>query len=522
MMTTTILTEIEPDHADFLRDESRMAGTASSISFPQCAEDVRETLAMMSERKTPVTVQGARTGIAGGAVPEGGHILNLSRMTRICGLRHDAERDCFLVTVEPGVVLADLREALESKEFDTAAWSEQSLAALTKFRDAGDWFLPPDPTETSASIGGMVAANASGARTFRYGSTRTYVESLRVVTADGSVLDLARGREKASGRMFSLKTDTGREIAGALPSYEMPQVKNAAGCFVADDMDMVDLFIGAEGVLGVVTQIELRLVREPSAQLGVTAFFPSEDAAVKFVHAIRKADASPVAVEFFDRCALNLLRRQKAGNPAFGELPEIDRRYDTAIYVEFHADNEDAVGEAVMAMSELMVQCGGDEDATWIADGPRELERLKLFRHAVPEAVNLLIDARRRDAPELTKLGTDMAVPDERLDEVLALYRSRLEENGLEHVMFGHIGNNHVHVNVLPRSMDEYRKGKDLYEEWADAVAAMGGTVSAEHGIGKLKKALLKKMYGEKAIAEMRDLKKLFDPNGILNRGNLF
>lgn len=178
--------------------------------------------------------------------------------------------------------------------------------------------------------------------------------------------------------------------------------------------------------------------------------------------------------------------------------------------------------ESLEVMSDLATRAGGAADATWVATTESELERLKAFRHAVPESVNLLIDERRRTEPQLTKLGTDMAVPDEALDSVLALYHQGMGQAGLEYVMFGHIGNNHVHVNILPRSLRDYNVGKDLYMHWARRVVAMGGTISAEHGVGKFKVALLREMYGEAGIHQMRDVKRLFDPDGKLNRGNLF
>ena len=140
----------------------------------------------------------------------------------------------------------------------------------------------------------------------------------------------------------------------------------------------------------------------------------------------------------------------------------------------------------------------------------------------MPEAVNLLIDERRKQEPHLTKLGTDMAVPDAALDHILPLYRRTLLAAGLEHVIFGHIGNNHVHVNILSRTMRDYETGKQLYLDWAREVLRLGGTVSAEHGIGKLKTALLREMYGAEGIAQMQAVKRLFDPAGCLNRGNLF
>jgi D-lactate dehydrogenase (cytochrome) len=519
----TIQTNVMTDYPDYLRDESRKAGQADTISFPTSEDDVCRILRQFHAGGVAVTTQGGRTGITGGAVPEGGHILNLSRMTRVLGLRHDEAAGTFQVIVQPGLSLADARTMLRHKEFDTTDWSAESLAALEQLRQSGAYFLPLDPTETSASIGGMVACNASGACSFHYGPTRRYVAAVRVALAHGVMLEVRRGRERASGRAFRLKAENGRVIEGRLPSYAMPAVKNASGFFAADDMDLVDLFVGAEGTLGVMTQIELTVLPEPPARWGVTAFFPSEAAAVTFVKTVRAQPeaALPVAVEFFDRRALDLLRGQKAANPAFAEIPPMPAAWHTAVYVEYHGA-EDAVMEAVEAMSALMTAAGGADDATWIATGEAELERLKYFRHAVPEAVNLLIDERRRQTPGLTKLGTDMAVPGPCLDEVLAMYHAGLEGAGLDHVIFGHIGNNHLHVNILPRTMQDYAAGKDLYLQWARRVIAMGGTVSAEHGIGKFKVALLREMFGDQGVYEMREVKRAFDPEGILNRGNLF
>jgi len=204
------------------------------------------------------------------------------------------------------------------------------------------------------------------------------------------------------------------------------------------------------------------------------------------------------------------------------ELPKFPEHAHTAIYFEFHGESEEALEEAVMASAERMVELGAGEDDCWFADGPRQIEIQKTFRHATPEAVNLLIDRRKKTCPGLTKLGTDMSVPDEHLETVIKLYRDDLAAAGLEYVIFGHVGNNHVHVNILPRSMEELAQGKQLYLEWAAQVVAMGGSVSAEHGIGKIKVPLLETMFGPEGIAAMRRVKAIFDPEGILNRGNLF
>ena len=166
----------------------------------------------------------------------------------------------------------------------------------------------------------MIACNASGACTFKYGPTRKYIEGLRVVLADGSTVTLRRGRQKAGERNFSLLCDNGRKIEGSLPSYRLPPVKNAAGYFAEDDMDLVDLFIGSEGTLGVVVEAELALLRAPAFEWGVMAFFKSERDALIFVRLIRGdivemqapvVRLRPAAVEFIDSRALNLLRDKK-------------------------------------------------------------------------------------------------------------------------------------------------------------------------------------------------------------------
>ncbi len=496
---TGFLKNVEVDYPDYLRDESRRIGKADSISFPKTEADLVAQLGRARQLKLPVTIQGARTGITAGAVPDGGHIINLSRMNRIMGFRKDKASDAVFVKVEPGVLLSEL-----AKE----------IAAGQK-----GFFLPPDPTETSASIGGMVACNASGARSFFYGPTRKYVERLRLVLADGATVDLRRGEQRADGRKFSISAG-GRAVQGNIPSYKMPEVKNASGYFVGDNMDLLDLFIGSEGTLAIFSEIELRLIRQPEVMWGIVVFFPSEEAAVRFVLTVR-TDPVLAAVEFFDCHALDLLRRQKKINPAFGEIRDMPANWHTAVYVEYHGSAA-GVEKAVMNSADKMVQCGGDPDATWLASDSREVEQLKKFRHAVPEAVNLWIDERKKKEPSLTKLGTDLAVPDRALERVMAMYHDGLGKAGLEYVMFGHIGNNHVHVNIIPNNAAEYEHGKKLYLEWARAVVDMGGTVSAEHGIGKLKTAMLKEMYGEEGIRQMRTLKDLFDPEGLLNRGNLF
>lgn len=505
-MRADLIVPWNSEYEEYLHDESRSTGRADSISFPTTEAEVIEVVKAIGVGGGSLTTQGARTGIAAGAVPNGGHVMNLQRMNAIGAIRREAESEAATLVVGPGALLQEVHRTVGSEGL----------------------FFPPDPTEDSASIGGMVACNASGAMSHHYGPMRRWVRALRLVTSDGSVLSMARGEHLAEGRTFSLTTDSGRTISGELPTYTQPMVKSAAGYYVEDNLDLLDLFIGMEGTLGVVTEAELVLIPPPAVVLGLTAFLPSEEAALQFVRALRgevgEADSPrrPVAMEFFDHAALELLRRTKAENPAFESIPALQPHFHTAVYAEFHGDDEEMVEEAMLQVLDRLAAAGGSDEDTWAATTPRELEPQKAFRHAVPEAVNLLIAERKREVPDLTKLGTDMSVPEAELEAAMGMYRASLAEAGLESVIFGHIGDNHVHVNILPNSMDDYERGKALYRTWAEQVVAWGGSVSAEHGIGKLKVPLLELMYGESGIAQMRELKARFDPNGVFNPGNLF
>jgi D-lactate dehydrogenase (cytochrome) len=517
----------DPDYLEYLRDESRLSGEADSISFPTEEHQVREIMTFLAERQIPVTVQSGRTGISGGAVPGSGHIMNLSRMNRYLGLRHDAPNGRFLLRVQPGVLLSELNEAVAKKQFGCQGWDAESLRALDTFRASDPYFFPPDPTETSAAVGGMSASNASGARTFSYGPTRSYIEALRLILTDGSTLPLRRGTQRASGLEFRLETEQGRTLTGTLPSYTMPATKNTAGLYSCPDMELIDLAIGSEGTLGIMTEIEVILVAVPAVISAVMGFFSELSGAIEFVRRVR-GDAEdsgdsrkPAAIEFFDGNSLQLLREQKQTNPAFSEIPEVPQGTAAAVYVEYHGDNREAVEESIFGLAEILAECGGDEEKTWLAEGSKELERLKDFRHALPEAINLIIDQRRMDHPDLIKLGTDMAVPDDHLSRILDIYLRDLRASDLEYVLFGHIGNNHIHVNILPRSPEEYQRGRELYRSWAEQVVDMEGSVSAEHGIGKIKTELLQRMYGESGVEQMRRVIAIFNPDGRLNGGNI-
>lgn len=512
---------LNEDYADYLHDESRSQGSAELICFPESETDVCAALQHLYASGTPVTVQGARTGLAAGAVPSAGAVINMSRMNRALGMRRD-ESGRFYLRVQPGLSLMELRTALRTRSLPTDGWDAASRAAWQEFLGAPEQTFACDPTETSASLGGIAACNASGSRSYHYGAARHHISALRIALSDGSMLALRRGEVFAQGRSLQVTCENGRVIHAQLPSYTMPDAKNASGYFVHDDMDAIDAILGSDGTLGVICELELALTPAPGATWGVSCFFPAEEAALDFVMAARESVSCAAAIEYFDPSALDLLREEAAAQGAACEFPAPPQDAACCVFVELDCENEDQAEEQLGELACALEEAGGDADATWVATTEAEREEQRLFRHAAPACANRTIDRTRQQFPSVTKLGSDMSVPPARLKDVVALYRSSLAAEGLRSATWGHIGNAHLHVNVLPRNDDEYARGKAMFARWAAEVSAMGGAVSAEHGVGKLKRNFLATMYGDEAIADMARFKLAFDPKAQLGRGNLF
>jgi D-lactate dehydrogenase (cytochrome) len=523
---------IAAQYAPYLSDESKMAGQgADYLFFPASEAEVGAVMTAMAAQGVKVTISGARTGIAGGAVPFGGALLSLDRLDKPLGIRFDQPTKEWRVVCQPSVTLTDLGDWIKKKAFPglKERGSKESLAALEAFRnDAKTYFYPPDPTEMSAFLGGTVATNASGSISYKYGATREWIRRLRIVLASGEVLDIPRGRYAASAEgTFVIARDNGSRTTVRLPSYAPPRArKNTAGLFNAPGMDLIDLFIGCEGTLGAITEVEVALA-EWHGTVSVIQFLPNDDAALDFVLALREGLSAddrlrPEFVEFYDGHALDLLRAKQRANPKSLELPQIPDDAGAAIFFDVKFDPAAGPDGLDYSLLERAVKrCGSTFANSWASYERRDYARFKHFRHALPETVNATIGLRKKQYPSLHKLGTDLAVSDEHLKEIWHLYRDTLEPTGLEWVGFGHIGDNHFHVNIMPRNPEELAKGLAIYQEFAKTTVAMGGTVSAEHGIGKMKKKFLSVMFSAAELEEMKAVKRAFDPTDMINPGNV-
>jgi len=516
--------KITDTYALYLDDESHsFEGQAEKIVFPITEGDVAAILKDAYDKGTPTTIQGGRTGLTGAAVPMGGIALNLEKMEQLLYMNYSVENNLYSIAADAGVLLEDLVKHVISKDLDLlkGKGTSDQQAALEKFlTESGDYTFPVDPTEMSAWLGGITACNASGARTFKYGAVRPWVYRMRVVLPNGDVLDIERGKCFAKNGKFEVVQTDGTVTEVTLPTYKMPETKNAAGLFAKPDMDLIDLFIGSEGILGVITMVELGLIKLEDNIMTVMAFFPSVDDAVNFVYEI-KEPGSPVTMDFMEYFGPNaiIMIREKAGSAGI-KIPALAESTKAIVFFEF-SYTEENMEDKVMGLEVILNNHNTSSESSWAGMDRSELAKMKTVRHFVPEAVNGLIAQRKAEFPEIHKIGTDMAVPDEAFRDYLKYYHEVLEEQGMEFVVFGHIGDNHLHVNMLPRNNEEVKQGMDNYMVFAKRAVELGGTVAAEHGIGKLKRQFLEVMYGAEGIREMQAVKISLDPKYLINRGTM-
>lgn len=534
---------------DLLRDASNFKGECEEVLIPLNRFELQEMVVECNKNKTKITTSASRTGLTGGCVPQGGALILTRKLNRIMGFNpHKCE-----VTCEPGAILSDLQKFLH---------------------DFG-YFFPADPTEELCTIGGVVANNSSGATSFKYGAARNYIQSLQVLLPDGHLMSVKRGDTKEKFGYFSFATVGDKNFNLPAPNYKMPETKNAAGYYSKKGSDLIDLFIGSEGTLGIFWRIKLKVEPLPERLFSCVAYFEKVEDALGFIKDGRSefreqqslwndyiarstaestavsehkameespaAEHEPVeenpggekqvtdetpatehkiieekpvvprpglrALEFFDGKALEFLRE---------DYPWIPEGAEAAVWFEVETDVQQLDNVMAEWADKITSHNSSIEDA-WLAYDSGDLQEIKKFRHAISYKVNEYISAKG-----FMKLGTDTAVPAEYFDDYYSFAVKMVQDAGLEYVIYGHFGDCHLHLNMLPKDQEEYLKGKEIYLELCKKAVEHGGTVSAEHGIGKLKKEYLKLMYGEKGINEMKKVKRYLDPNNLLNIGNMF
>jgi len=414
------------------------------VVFAQSTEQVSKLLAFASANKIPVTARGAGFGYVGGCVPvQGGIALSLARLNRI---KEISFADAIAI-VEPGVITAELQAKVR----------EQKL------------FYPPDPaSKKDCSMGGNVATNAGGPRCLKYGVTRNYVAGLEVVLASGEVL-------RTGGRVHKNKTG----------------------------FDLIGLFVGSEGMIGVVTEITVKLLPMPPARATLSASFESMREAAATVQRIFGAGFLPSSLELADHFTLEAARHDSgaadvpAGNAHL--LVELDGQPET-VQVEM-----EKLQELVRGCSPVSLQVATTEE---------ESERLWALRRAFSNSLR---------ATGLTKLNQDIVVPRSRLVDLVEFAEVLSKRSGFPIACFGHAGDGNMHVNIMAdrynREAAVREKAERALDELFAQVLAFGGVITGEHGIGLAKKRWWPQATSDVAREVHRAIKDGLDPQGILNPG---
>ena len=504
---------LDQNVAPYLEDAAHYpGGHAPAVAFPR---DESELASILCAARTVLPI-GAQSSLTGGATPKGELLLSMSKFTRLAPPTRTS------VTVEPGVTLAELRTALT-----TAGRS-----------------YPPTPTYEGATIGGVVSTNAAGAATFKYGPTRRWVQRLTIMLASGELLDLERGQIQAAQGRFEIITQSRGTITIPVPSYRMPAVpKCSAGYHAESEMDLIDLFIGSEGTLGVVTSITLDLLPRCS-EMGILLIALDDEArAVSVASQLRdlsirtRQTQDPqgldvAAIEYLDRRCIELLQEDGTAVPEDADallLVQIELPSGvTAEQIHEQVGLAESANGTIGPIAQLCHLLAEEEllDATELAapDDTTRCQELLALREAVPDTVNRRIGfAKRTMDHTIEKTATDMIVPFSMISESLAVLRTAFDSRGLDYAIWGHLSDANLHANLLPQTGADVAAGHEAILECGRAVIRLGGCPLAEHGVGRnpVKQTLLRLLHSETGINQMRAVKHALDPENKLAPGVL-
>jgi D-lactate dehydrogenase (cytochrome) len=500
-------------------------GAARGLVRPSTEEEAAAFLRATLDRGLPILPQAARTSLTGGAIPRGEVVVSVERLRGLGPVEMDGAGA--RATFGAGVRLREL----------------QAHVARAGF------YYPAVPTHAEAMIGGTASTNAGAAASFKYGATRQWICGLRVLLFNGDLLEIERGQVVARpDQPFRVALADGAELTVPCPAYRLPDLKKvAAGYHTADPLDLVDLFVGAEGTLGLITAVRVALAPAPPALVSGLLFLADSGRAFDLAAELREAalaarrrrdSAGPDirAIEWLDAGSLDLLRRHADARRRRVRLPD-EARAGVLFEMELGEPTDDARArerlaaaldgggdgrdDGLLRLFRLLRARGvlDDLDLAWPDDDRRRRELAEL-REAVPQRVNETL-ARR---PGVAKCGGDLIVPFERLREMMRAYDDGFRRRGLEHAVWGHLGDGNLHPNALPCDARETELAQEALLEFAREAARLGGCPLAEHGVGRnpLKQRMLREFLGESALAQMRRVKRALDPPGRFAPGVLF
>lgn len=491
-------------------------GRADAVVRPCNTEEVASAI-RQARRVLPI---GAQSSLTGGATPGGGVVLSTERLT---ALHVSADH----VVAGAGVTLQALQDALRPRD---------------------RWF-PPVPTYLGATVGGAVSTNAAGAATFKYGAMREWIDGLTIVLPCGEILSITRGEVHAENGLFLVDT-SGGERRVEVPAVRMPDVpKRSAGYHSAPGMDLIDLFIGAEGTLGVVVEARLNVRPRPAGVCWLFAPLATEHDAIGFARALRDAarttwrtrDAQGLdvaAIEHLDRRSIDVILEDGVDQRLHISIPDgtgvvllaqIELTAEAVardLWRDLAQARDAEAGDAPLVRLCRLLEESGALDAAEIAL-PSDARRAAAFvalREAVPSGVNRRVGLAHARDNRIHKTAADMIVPYDRFEAMMQACRQLCARADLDLAVWGHISDGNVHPNVIPRTYEDVRRGRAMLLELARQVIVNGGCPLAEHGVGRnpVKQEMLRMLYGEAGVAAMRRVKLSLDPEWKLAPGVLF
>jgi glycolate oxidase len=437
-------------------DSSGLQLLPAFVARPGSIDEVIDLVKQAASDRMSVTCAGAQTSTTGASITDSGILLSLRALDQV----DEVDPSAKTVRVGPGAVVGEIKR----------------IAA------ASGLLFAPDPTsEEECTIGGAIACNASGARTFKYGATRRHIRGLKVVLANGELVEFQR----------------------------LDLEKNTVGYAFAHDP--IDWFIGSEGTLGIVVEAELRLIALPARVIGLAVFFKQESDALVFVVASRESSSvRPRCIEYFDRLAVQIAKHNASGTVIAADVAAM-------VYVEEETENDS--DECLTRWAELIDGISPGYEPM-VFDGESRLRDARKLRHSIPATMNERGNSFRNAGGR--KVGTDWAVPYRKLEQAITVARSFAVSEGLEPpVIYGHAGNGHPHQNFIAKDKEELAVIERVVEKTLRHVLALGGTVAAEHGIGKIKRKWLPLQMSALQISMMLAVKRELDPLGILAPGNI-
>ena len=401
-MNHELIRPLDERYTSFLSDESKEEGYADTISFPTSSEELLQIIHTLPSG--PVTLQGANTGVEGASVPHGGHIINFSKMNHVLKICQTSETDGYAVT-EPGVTL------------------EQLTQEIRRQIKSSEFIWPPSPTETSATVGGVISTNAYGMNSYYYGTKDPYLKELTVLHRNGIEETL---------------TDVPAD-------FQLPEDS-------------------------AVLSATLKLVKRPSDISGVAFFFENETKALECARELQKftpadSDAAIISMEYMGNTAIKMTDEARELISALRNVPSLPQGVQAIIYVEI-AGNPNAQDEVLMDLMDVTTAYESDPDIAWALTGYNEIQKIHDLRHAATETVIQFIEKKHGEDKRITKLGVKPLSRGRSFTEIISSVMEELEREHLRASIYAHIKNSDIQVNFLPENYEEYLKCKNIANNW--------------------------------------------------------